>query len=218
MNMASTFEPPALKKAAFTCPHCDAYAAMNWEDMCHMARGGLVKEPLLVATCHRCRKDSVWIDSEDYGGQFMIFPKPSAAPLPNEDLPAECMKDYMEARSIADGSPRGAAALLRLCVQKLAVHLGGSGKNINDDIALLVRNGLPVRVQQALDVVRVVGNNAVHPGEMSIEDQPQTVLALFGLINLIVDNQITQIRQVEGLFARLPEGAREAVGKRDGKV
>ena len=112
----------------------------------------------------------------------MVFPESSIAPLPNEDLPPDCMKDYSEARAIVEKSPRGSAALLRLSVQKLAVHLGGDGKNINDDIAHLVKNGLPVRVQQALDVVRVVGNNAVHPGEMNIDDQPKTALALFSLI------------------------------------
>lgn len=124
----------------------------------------------------------------------------------------------MEARSIAEGSPRGAAALLRLCVQKLAVYLGGNGSNINEDIAVLVQNGLPLRVQQALDVVRVVGNNAVHPGEMNIDDQPQTALALFGLVNLIVENQISQPKHVANLFSSLPDGAKNAVSKRDGKA
>lgn len=213
--MASTFDPPELNKNAFTCPHCDAYAAMDWAQLLAQGRNW---KPMYTATCHRCQKDSVWINEESYGGQFMIFPKSSVAPLPNEDLPVECMKDYLEARSIVEGSPRGAAALLRLCVQKLAIHLGGSGKNINDDIAHLVQNGLPVRVQQALDVVRVVGNNAVHPGEMSVEDQPQTALALFGLVNLIADNQISQPKHVASLFSGLPEGARNAVSKRDNKA
>lgn len=127
----------------------------------------------------------------------------------------ECMKDYLEAREIANSSPRGAAALLRLCIQKLAIHLGGDGNNINNDIGKLVQNGLPKRIQQALDVVRVIGNNAVHPGEMVIDDKPEIVHALFGLINLIVENQITQPKQVGELFSSLPEGAKSAVEKRD---
>ncbi|NVO05159.1 MAG: DUF4145 domain-containing protein [Rhodoferax sp.] len=89
---------------------------------------------------------------------------------------------------------------------------------MNEDIAALVQNGLPLRVQQALDVVRVVGNNSVHPGEMNIEDQPQTALALFGLVNLIVENQITQPKHVANLFSSLPDGAKNAVSKRDGKA
>ncbi|MDD5240506.1 MAG: DUF4145 domain-containing protein [Sulfuricella sp.] len=211
--MTTHFEPPELDKNAFTCPHCGAFAAMYWENL--YTRGGAWK-PILTASCHRCKKDSVWLNEQDFGSQFMIFPKAANAPMPNEDLPDECMKDYLEARSILEASPRGAAALLRLCVQKLAIHLGGSGKNINEDIALLVKNGLPPRAQQALDVVRVVGNNAVHPGEMSVEDQPQTAQALFGLVNLIVDNQISQPRQVLSLFDSLPDGAKSAIEKRDG--
>lgn len=127
--------------------------------------------PPLREAIHLAKRRRLWNSGDDP-------PKSSVAPLPNPDLPAECVKDYMEARSIAESSPRGAAALLRLCVQKLAVRLGGNGSNINEDIAALVQNGLPLRVQQALDVVRVVGNNSVHPGGMNIEDQPQTALAI----------------------------------------
>lgn len=145
----------------------------------------------------------------------MLYPECSAAPMPNDDLPEECRVDYLEARSIISNSPRGSAALLRLCVQKLVVHLGGTGKNINEDIAALVRNGLPIRIQQALDVVRVVGNNAVHPGEMDINDHLETAMALFGLINLITENQISQHKHIAELFSSLPEGARQAIAKRD---
>lgn len=212
--------PPELNKKAFTCPYCDAYATMSWAKLAEFRAGpGKVAwSPVVTATCHHCEKASVWLNEEGYGIQEMIYPKSSIAPLPNPDLPAECVTDYMEARIIAESSPRGAAALLRLCVQKLGVHLGGTGSNINDDIARLMQNGLPARIQQALDVVRVVGNNAVHPGEMNVEDQPQTALALFGLINLIVENQISQPNHVATLFAGLPNGAKDAVAKRDGKA
>lgn len=209
--MKDKFEEPELNKDAFTCPSCGAFAAMAWHNL--STNNGWVA--LKLAYCHRCKQHSVWLDGSEGYPVKMLYPESLTAPLPNEDLPEECIKDYMEAREIANSSPRGAAALLRLCIQKLAIHLGGDGKNINDDIGKLVKNGLPQRVQQALDVVRVVGNNSVHPGEMTVDDQPETVHALFGLINLIVDNQITQPKQVGALFDRLPEGARNAVEKRD---
>lgn len=209
--MSIKYEAPKLKKDAFTCPSCGAFAAMNWQNL----RTNESWQALMLAFCHRCNRHSVWLDgSEDYPVK-MLYPDSINAPMPNEDLPEECMKDYLEARQIANDSPRGSAALLRLCIQKLAIHLGGDGEKINNDIATLVKNGLPVKIQQALDVVRVVGNNAVHPGEMSVEDQPETVHALFGLINLIVDNQISQPKQVATLFSSLPDGAKSAVKKRD---
>lgn len=113
-----------------------------------------------VAQCYNCKQVSIWF------GQGIVWPARGSVEQPNSDIPPDALRDYEEAAAIVDRSTRGAAALLRLAIQKLCVHLGGSGKNINDDIAELVNNGLDARVRQALDVVRVVGNNAVHPGEM----------------------------------------------------
>jgi len=217
--MDQHYETPEIDKDAFTCPHCGAYSAMVWQQV---SVGGIQALPLKRASCHRCKEDSYWLMNQSEASDLlvgnMIYPNAHTAPLPNDDLPETCVVDYMEARDISNKSPRGAAALLRLCIQKLCSEIGGKGKNINDDIATLVDNGLPLRIQQALDVVRVVGNNAVHPGELSVEDEPNTVTALFSLINLIVDYQISQPKQVADLFKTLPEGAQKAIEKRDSKA
>ncbi len=136
-------------------------------------------------------------------------------PLPSPDLPEDIAKDFNEARAVLAASPRASAALLRLAVQNLCKHLGQPGKNPNDDIGALVKVGLPLRIQQALDVVRIVGNNAVHPGKINLNDKPETALALFKLVNLIVDAMITQPEEVQALFDELPEGAKQQIDKRD---
>ena len=146
----------------------------------------------------------------------MVFPDTSLAAPANPDLPAEIIVDFEEARSILQRSPRGAAALFRLCIQKLCVHLGESGKNINADIASLVKKGLNPKVQKSLDVVRVVGNESVHPGTIDLRDQPQTAVQLAALINIIADAMITQPKLVEELYGTLPEAKREEIRKRDG--
>jgi hypothetical protein len=105
---------------------------------------------------------------------------------------------------------------LRLCVQKLCKHLGKPEKNINDVIAALVKNGLHLHVQQALDIVRVVGNNAVHPGQIDLKDDRATAERLFGLVNLIAETMISLPNHVASLFDSLPEEARKAIEKRDG--
>ena len=169
---------------------------------------------LHIATCRHCAGQMVWF--VDAGQPHVLYPSSiSAAPLPHAEMPEDVKRDYVESREIVNASPRGAAALLRLGLQKLCVHLGGTGVNLNDDIGRFGQAGLPVQIQQALDVVRVVGNNAVHPGEISINDNPDIAQALFGLINVIVENRIAEPKRIEALYASLPHGALNAIERRD---
>lgn len=146
----------------------------------------------------------------------MIVPSEAPVPPPHVDLPESCKSEYDEARDIVARSPRAAAALLRLCVQKLMCELGEKGKNINDDIGTLVKKGLPVEVQQALDYCRVIGNNGVHPGEIELTDNPEIAHSIFEMINFIVEDRISRPKKIAALYKVLPEGALNAVAKRDG--
>jgi hypothetical protein len=145
----------------------------------------------------------------------MIVPSEAPVPPHHQDLPEVCIDGYNEARDIVARSPRAAAALLRLTVQKLMVELGEKGKDINSDIGDLVKKGLPVLVQQALDICRVVGNNAVHPGKIDLNDTPEIAHILFDMINLIVEDRIERPKHIQSVYEKLPEGAREAIKKRD---
>ena len=166
---------------------------------------------LSVAQCYNCSELSIWIYDR------LVYPEQGEAPLPNSDLSEDVVRDYLEASSILDRSPRGAAALLRLCVQKICRELGGNGRDINADIGQLVANGLDKRVQQALDVVRVVGNNAVHPGQIDLRDNRITAEKLFNLVNIIADIMISQPKHLQSMFDDLPDGYRAAIAKRDAK-
>jgi len=164
-----------------------------------------------VAYCQRCEKYSCWQDGK------MIYPVVGAAPIPNPDLPGDVKADYEEARSIASLSPRGAAALLRLAIQKLCRALGEKGEDLNNDIASLVKKGLNGRVQKALDSVRVIGNEAVHPGQMDLRDDADTAGKLFGLVNVVADAMISQPKHVDEIYEGLPESKRKAIEGRDAK-
>lgn len=142
---------------------------------------------------------------------------PTSAPVEpvHPDLPDTCRAEFDEARDIVGRSPRAAAALIRLALQKLMPILGESGRNINEDIGSLVTKGLPPEIQQALDYCRVVGNNAVHPGEIELNDTPEIAHNLFSMLNFIVEDRISRPKRVATLYSKLPETARAAVTKRD---
>jgi hypothetical protein len=144
----------------------------------------------------------------------MIDPLGMSGPPPHPDTPESPLADYEEARSIAGLSPRGACALLRLALQKLCTSLGASG-DLNSAIGELVSNGLDPQVQRALDTLRVVGNNAVHPGEMDLADDHATANALFGTMNFIVEQLITRPRVLSELYTSLPERALAQIERRD---
>lgn len=161
------------------------------------------------SNCFECEKLSVWIYDR------LVWPLESVAPEANADLPDDVRADYDEAGLVLNTSPRSAAALLRQAVQRLCKFLGEKGKNIDEDIASLVAKGLDLRVQKALDVVRVIGNNAVHPGQIDLRDDHATAQKLFSLVNIIADIMISQPKHIDAMFEDLPEGARRAIERRD---
>ena len=114
-------------------------------------------------------------------------------------------------------SPKASAALLRLAIQRCCVELGLKGKELNSDIADLVSRGLPEQVRQSLDIVRVIGNNAVHPGTIDINDDPAIAQTLFKLVNIIVEYLISNPKRIGELFDSLPAGAKDQIQLRDSK-
>ncbi|MBI3898767.1 MAG: DUF4145 domain-containing protein [Gammaproteobacteria bacterium] len=167
---------------------------------------------LSLSRCYVCAKFAVWVHDK------LIFPPERQALPANDDLPEDVRRDYDEASRILNVSPRGAAALLRLAIQKICKLLGETGDNINDDIASLVAKGLSPLVQKSLDIVRVVGNEAVHPGVIDLNDDRETATKLFDLVNLIADQMITTPKKVGVLYESLPVAKKEAITQRDAKT
>jgi hypothetical protein len=98
----------------------------------------------------------------------------------------------------------------------VCIQLGEPGKSLNDDIGALVKKGLDPHMQQALDIVRVVGNNAVHPGQIDLRDDRDAALKLFELVNEIAQELITRPRRMEKLYKHVvPESDRQKIAKRD---
>ena len=216
--MNQKYVTPARDKDAFTCPHCNTLSLMkfSWhrhdEDNQFVAQRGFYNEylnELFIARCVNCGKKIIWIN-DDY-----IYPD-IVAEEPNADMPESVKQLYNEAGTIYNKSPRAACALLRLAIDRLCNELGETDRDINKNIGILVKKGLPQAVQQALDVVRVVGNKAVHPGVISFDvDDKGTATMLMHLLNIITERMITEPKEIESLYEGLPETVKESITKRD---
>lgn len=214
---------PTLNEKSFHCPNCGVLAEQTWTRSVNgnyirtQPNGQQVSENFSltnysVAKCTHCENFSIWLKGK------MVYPLSGSVEMANPDLPEDIKNDYNEAKDIVNISPRGAAALLRLAIQKLCIHLGEKGKNINDDIASLVKKGLPQIMQQALDSVRVVGNNVVHPGTIDLNDKIEIAYALFGFVNIICEVLISQPKKIQEFYEKnVPVGAKNGIEKRDGK-
>mgnify|MGYP001583534299 CR=1 FL=1 len=212
---------PKQATEEFHCPHCGVYAKQYWA---HLNAGhhinytsihGLTKfdetlnKSWTISKCEHCKEKIIWLDEN------IIYPRSIPVSLPNEDLDEDIKKDYLEAATIFNDSARSSAALLRLALQKLCKQLGEKGDNINNDIGSMVKKGLNPLVQKSLDSLRITGNNAVHPGEINLEEEPDKVLKLFELINFIAEKMITEPKEISGFYEELPDEAKEQVKKRD---
>jgi hypothetical protein len=212
--MKGQYISPKLDLAAFNCPHCHVYTHQDW----YFLKAGETPDGygrqhgdkrFKVSYCERCGKNTIW------HGEKIIFPNNSLLEPANIDLPENIIADYNEAADVFNLSPRSSAAMLRLAIQKLCKHLGESGENINQDIKNLVKKGLPPKVQEALDSVRVIGNESVHPGELYLNDNREIATKLFKLVNFIATKMITEPKEIDEIYHGLPENKLKGIEKRD---
>lgn len=208
---------PQKGKYVFTCPHCKTITQQYHdnhvfkEDRQEQVSGHSCYE-VYIARCTNCGGKTIWVN------QDLVYPD-MKYPMLSEDAPESVANLYNEAGCIYTKSPRAACALLRLSIEKLCAELNAEGDNINQQIRFLVKHGLPERIQKKLDIVRVVGNKAVHAGFIDFNiDDAQTVLQLFDIVNDIVESTITKPKRDKELFDSLPESTLKNIEKRDNSL
>ena len=208
------YVPPQVDEDAFHCPHCNTFARQTWETL-YWPYGGRGKgQEILsgrIGNCSRCDDYHLWVESD------MLYPQASSAPKPTEDMPDEVREDFNEARQIVDNSPKAAAALLRLAMEKLVQDLtGNEDQSLYNGIGELVEEGqIDGRIQKALDSVRVTGNDYVHAGEIYSPDDRETAIRLFELVNVIVELTITREKMIEEAYSEIPENKMDGIEQRD---
>lgn len=230
---------PEFREKAFTCPHCGVHSQIKWYEDRALELRNPITEELFEAHCFaqcECCKGVMYftyralgLENDDDGILIektegtMIYPKQIIIP-PAEDMPEHIKKTYKEASLVLQDSPRATCALLRLALQELMAYLKDhyeeyrdlTGKDINKDIGTLVKHcGLSPKIQKALDSIRITGNNVLHLGELNIDDNQDIPETLFKILNFIVKEMITQPKEIEGLYEKMPEKERGWVLDRD---
>ena len=213
---SNKYKPPAYRSRSFHCPHCGVFAEQHWEVLLYkefILNQGM---PAIIdgkkaeySVCQYCKHPTLWSASN------LVYPSLGGYPPPNDDLPDEVKKLYVEAGSVAQLSPRSCCALLRLALQELLIQLGESGK-INSAIESLDQQGLDSRIKEALHTVRVIGNQAVHPGKIDFDEFIDTNV-LFELLNAIARDRITMPRERAEMYDKLPKGDRDFIEQKDKK-
>ena len=218
--MMTNYVEPNKNLMSYTCPHCHTLSQMekgqhyfpsDAYDSGDKRRELCAHNLLTIHKCQCCGKKILWM------GDTYIYPD-IVADEANPAMPESVRLLYKEAALIYNKSPRAACALLRLAVERLCNELGETDRDINKNIGALVNRGLPILVQQALDVVRVVGNKAVHPGQLAFDvDDKNTVAMLMRLLNIIVERMIVEPQEIDMLYQALPESVKNAIENRDKK-
>ena len=207
------YQEPQLRKGSFTCIYCDTLSQQTWSYSTVQNNGNINffdegEFKLSVSTCNTCQGKIIWKDDK------IIEPKSSIAPVPIEEMPLSVKTIYDEASVIVSDSPRSACALLRLAIELLCTEIIPNG-NLNTKIGKMVEQGLDVRVQKALDIVRITGNDKIHPGQISEDDTIEIAKSMFELVNFIVDRLIIQPSLIDEMFSKIPENKKEQIENRD---
>lgn len=214
-DISTNIVPPTFNKDSFHCPHCGVLSQQIWRSLySDVYNLSSAIQDLDIVYCQNpeCKKYSLWKD------QTMIFPQKILMPIAHIDMPEDVKEIYNEARQVSNLSPRAAAALLRVVLEKLTIYLGEKDGELNTRIANLSKKGLPQKVIQSLDIVRITANEGgSHAGEIDLTgaDNLGIVYKLFWLINFIVEKMISEPKHIEEMFSTLPKDKIKGITERD---
>jgi Domain of unknown function (DUF4145) len=161
-----------------------------------------------ISYCFNCNEMCLWVYDQ------LVWPGRAGGSEPKPLAPPNVRREYEEANQTLEASPRGAAALLRLAIEKLCKELGVTDESVKDDIAFFVREDVDARVQKVLDAARIIESNAVRPDQIGPEDERATAEILGGLVNLICEKMIMEPRHLQAVYSKLRDGAQTAMEQR----
>jgi hypothetical protein len=173
---------------------------------------------LHVSRCYNCKGFTVWVRDR------LVFPIKGNEPLDiieadfrqveedvqelEDNVPEsdehvqasveeveEASEDFEEAAAILNKSPRGAAALIRICIQNMMPLMKETGKNLDENISSLVRKGLEVEIQQAMDVLQVIRRNPGQDSDVDLRDETAIATRMLESLNEILERRMLKNRE-----------------------
>ncbi len=184
---------------------------------------------IAVVTCTQCETQSYDLyeitqyDSMSNRIEYTFYRiYPLSIPLnietPNSYLPQNIIEIYKEAAYVFNYSPRAAATLLRLAMQLLLEHMNFRKKDsdtLNTMIGNAVQAGVPVSIQQAMDIMRYHGNESAHHLMLNPDETKENTLFLFSAINTIAYTLIENPSKIRECYNKIPETIRDSITQRD---
>jgi hypothetical protein len=173
---------------------------------------------LHVSRCYNCKGFTVWVRDR------LVFPIKGNEPLDiieadfrqveedvqelEDNVPEsdehvqasveeveEASEDFEEAAAILNKSPRGAAALIRICIQNMMPLMKETGKNLDENISSLVRKGLEVEIQQAMDVLQVIRRNPGQESDVDLRDETAIATRMLESLKEILERRMLKNRE-----------------------
>ncbi len=170
-----------------------------------------------IAQCQACGKLSIWIAGR------RVWPPGSGGQAANTDMPDDAKVMYREAQQVSGISPRAGAALARRALEVVLENAEGwdKKKTLDKNIEAARQRGLPQEIIDAMDIVRVTGNEALHGGKIAFDDPEENgserTATLLWLINIVATELYSKPREVRELWDALPENKKEGIIARNRK-
>ncbi|MEL4861503.1 DUF4145 domain-containing protein [Pseudoflavonifractor phocaeensis] len=141
-----------------------------------------------------------------------ICPESSAVQFP-EYVPEGIRRDYEEAYSILNKSPKASATLARRCLQGMIRDFYGEKDkpNLYQEIDA-IKDRVPPAQWAAIDAVRKIGNIGAHMEkdvDLIIDVEPEEAEQLLRLIELLMDKWYVARHDEEELYKAIMETDRE---------
>lgn len=185
------------------CPFCDKFVSnhsgtfkekfISFDNYSNVADEELIKDMIAIHSlkCPNCKEIS--IDIIGFGKQFedrMIHFHPiSFAKQYPKYVPEQVRKDYEEAYSILNLSPKASATLSRRCLQGMIRDFWEvSGSSLFDELGQIEDKVEPSTVP-VLNALRQLGNIGAHPEKdisLIIDVTPDESLQLIKFIELLI--------------------------------